>query len=129
MGILRTQNLQLDDKWAPLPIERPDEYLNSVTDQLAQLREAISKDNGYAASEPSEREEVVYRLKVGIDYLNSASIVIYTAVDVYVVWPVKQILARFTTATIIGKAATLAISVVTEWLKNRGVQFLDDLFK
>jgi hypothetical protein len=119
------ENIQ---QWSPLKIERPDEKLDRTVQSLSELEASVRAENGYAATEPAERDEVLSRIQAGINYLNSASLVTATSVEVYLVWPFQKLLARFPVDTVIGAAATLSASVVREWLKGLGVKVLSSIF-
>ena len=117
-----------DPSWAPLAIDRPDEKLDEAIRALSEVEALVRADNGYAASEPAERDEVVSRLEAGISYLKNASLVTATSVEVYLVWPFQKLLSRFPVDTAVGTVATLAVSVVREWLKGIGVKVLSAIF-
>lgn len=127
-GVTFAESLLQDQAWAPLPIDRPDPDLDDCVKQLEAVGELVREDNGYSASEPAERDEVLSRLEAGIRYLNQASLVTATAMQVYVVWPLTRLLSRFSAQTAVGTAAALAKEVFKAWLKERGIKMMDSWF-
>ena len=118
-----------DAEWEPLELERPDAEAGKAADSIDALIEVISSDNGYAANEPAEREEVILRLRQASDWIRNAEYLTASAFQAYVVWPLETLASRFSVGTAIGSAAKFAVGVVTAWLKSRGLKVLDGMFE
>jgi hypothetical protein len=118
-----------EDDWAPLEIERPDQEAEKAATAIESLSEKIRSDNGYAATEPAEREEILRRLSDAADWLRKAEYLTASAVQVYVVWPFETLISRFPVKTAIGSATKVAGTIVMAWLKARGIKILDGLFQ
>lgn len=52
-----------NDEWQPLPIDREDEHFVEALEAIEEAIEAIEGDNGYAATEPEERNGILYSAK------------------------------------------------------------------
>lgn len=115
-------------EWEPLPVERPDAELGEAVEKLTDLKGLVQQDNGYAVAAGLERDDVVSRLSAAIEYLDHCSVVSYSAVQVFILWPLERLLARFSPKTAVGIAAELAWETLKGWLKHRGIKGLDDLF-
>jgi hypothetical protein len=116
------------DKWEPLEVRPADPKTTELAEAIDALAEQVRADNGYAASVPAERNEVVRRLGETSDWLRNAEYLTASAVQVYLVWPLETLAARFSAKTAIGKATQFATGVVAAWLKAHGVKVLDRLF-
>ena len=116
-----------DRDWEPLPIDLSNSADAELIAALEQAADSIESDNGYAANEPLERNDVVIRLRGGIQFLKTTPALTYSALQAYVLWPLERVTARFDANTALGGAASFAWSVVVSWLKARGIKALDDL--
>lgn len=117
------------DKWEPLPIEPGDEKIANVKAALEEITGLVERDNGYKSEFPDERAEVLSAFAGASKLLREASQVGYSSFQVYLLWPLGRLLARFTPDTIIGAAAQLLKDAVKDWVKSRAGDALDHLFK
>lgn len=63
------------DEWEPIPIAPGDPELRVAIEKLSSAIDQISKDNGYAANHPEEREFVLTGLQRAVENLETASVV------------------------------------------------------
>lgn len=117
-----------DGLWEPLAIDRPDATALEIADTFETLAEQVRGDNGYASTAPAERNEVVRRLGEAAEWLRHVEHLTASSVQVYLIWPLETLAARFSAKTAIGKAAQFAAGVVAAWLKSHGLKVLDKLF-
>ena len=118
----------LGEDWEPLEFERPDEGALKAAASIDSLIETIKSDNGYAANEPAEREEVTSRLNQAADWLRNAEYITASSIQAYILWPFEKLATRFSAATAIGAASKFALGIITTWLKSRGLKALDGIF-
>ena len=118
-----------EPSWSPLPIELAasdtKQLLKAANDAISTLQ----SDNGYAATLPVERAEVLSRLKAGVELLKDAPAISYSAIQVYFIWPVQKIARKFTPETVTGVAVKLFWDTLSGWVKKRGGDILDGIFK
>lgn len=117
-----------DEDWEPLEFERPDENAIKSADSIDELITTVSSDNGYAANEPAEREEVILRLEQASEWLRKAEHLTASALQAYVLWPLETLAARFSALTAIGAATKFTVGIISAWLKSKGLKALDGLF-
>jgi hypothetical protein len=65
---------QLPDEWEPIRIDPSEPVLQEAVRQLREATVAVEQDNGYAATYPQERDQVVQDLKGGLDKLSSDTV-------------------------------------------------------
>jgi hypothetical protein len=65
---------ELPDEWAPIQINPSEPAVQEAVRQLHEAATAIEQDNGYAATYPQERDQVVQDLKGGLDKLKSDAV-------------------------------------------------------
>lgn len=107
-----------ESEWEPLPIDRRSpEYVSAVS-ALEGAFEIISGDNGYAATQPEERSQIVWSLKEGFraikEHMPSRAQVI-----ALVVQPLRYMSKKFAD-TAMGLAAKGAVAKIIEWLAGLG---------
>lgn len=117
-----------EQAWEPLELDREEPELKQVIAQIEEVKNLVERDNGYAASEPAERYEVLAGLRSAVDVLRNAPLATATALRVYIAWPLERLLSRFNAETFIGGAAKLAKDIFVAWLKKRGAEQIDDWF-
>ncbi|KQY99578.1 hypothetical protein ASD45_01275 [Pseudolabrys sp. Root1462] len=114
--------------WEPLPLDRTDPNLNSVIKTLEKVIDDVHGDNGYSAEHPEERRYVQDKLTVAIKTLKEEASISLAYAQAFIVEPLSRLIKRFGSAAL-GVAATAAREAFTTWLKSKGINFLDDLFK
>lgn len=94
------------DDWEPLAIDRSSpEYVEAV-DQIEAAVNAIEGDNGYAVSDPEERNAVIASIKQGLSMLKTG-MPTFAQVRAFVMAPLKMLSEKFA-QTLIGEAAKVA---------------------
>jgi len=115
-----------DREWEPLPIDRNDPDLKAVIEKIDDTHEQVRADNGYAAHLPEERAYIMDSLGMLAKKLKEASAISRPYIRRYAIEPLSLLIRRFGQAAI-GLLATAAKEAFKEWLKKRGVFFLDGL--
>lgn len=104
------------DVWEPLAIDRTtSEYKNAV-EALDHAAEKIEADNGYAASQPEERNNVVWSLKQGITALKEMAPSL-AQVRALIIAPLNSAIKTLK-ESVPGVAAMVAREVIKEWIKS-----------
>ena len=116
-------NLDLDDNnnddtdsWEPLPIDRSRPEYEAVDEALDNAVQVVESDNGYAASEPEERDQIVWSLKQGLEAIRER-LPSRSQVKSLIVAPLKFLAEKFAT-TAIGEAAKAALPKIAAWLAS-----------
>lgn len=117
-----------DAAWSPIPIDREEPEFLEAESTLANATATIKADNGYAATVPVERAEVVTRLEAALSLMKSAPAITANAIKTQVVWPLKKAAARFNGETVVGATIKLAWDTFSKWVAKHGGEFLDGLF-
>jgi hypothetical protein len=65
---------ELPDEWAPIPINPAEPAIQEAVRRLQEVTTAVEQDNGYAATYPQERDQVVQDLKGGLNKLKSDAV-------------------------------------------------------
>jgi hypothetical protein len=115
------------DEWEPLPLERDDPLLQKTVDAVDDTIEKVRSDNGYASNRPEEREYVLDGLSAFSKRLKEAASISLGYLKRYAVGPLRTLLTRFKDNAV-GLAASVAKEALREWLRKKGISFLDDLF-
>jgi len=98
------------DAWSPLPIDRETTEFDQAVKSLEKAVSEIENNNGYAASETDERNNVVWTLRVGLDSLRQG-FPSSNQIRSWIVQPLKFISEKFTAAAM-GEAAKVALKAV-----------------
>jgi hypothetical protein len=107
-----------EQPWTPLKIDRDSEdFKEAVTASEAALRE-IEGSNGYATTEPEERNGIISVLRGTIDAIKKGS-PSRAAVVHGLLWPLKFIAKKFAETTM-GEISKVAAAKVMEWLSSLG---------
>ncbi len=103
-----------EPEWEPLPIDRRSPEYQSAVSELESTVEIISGDNGYAATQPEERDQIVWSLKEGLraikEHMPSRA-----QVNALVVQPLRYMSKKFGD-TVMGVASKGAVAKIIEWL-------------
>jgi hypothetical protein len=116
------------DEWSPIPLDRDDPDQRVAVEALEQVAEDLRRDNGYAATNPEEKAYVQDKLLAVTKRLKDESQISWMYLSEFAFKPLGIIIKRFGGAAI-GIAAITAKEALTSWLKTRGLNFLDDMFK
>ncbi|RUU96355.1 hypothetical protein EOB36_30065 [Mesorhizobium sp. M6A.T.Cr.TU.017.01.1.1] len=102
--------------WEPLPVELDDPDLADAISLSEQAIAVIEASNGYADSEPSERNSIVNSMKGSLQSLK-AGMPSRKAILEGLYAPMKYIAKKFTDAAM-GKAAASAVIALAKWLSG-----------
>ncbi|MHA1597583.1 MAG: hypothetical protein ACTSV1_02580 [Alphaproteobacteria bacterium] len=106
------------DQWEPLPIDRDSsEYQTAVSESESAL-ETIQSDNGFAASQPDERNHIVWAVGAGLNALKEG-LVTREQVQSLLLAPFRRVVKLFTEG-LMKEAAEGAIDAVVSWLRSLG---------
>lgn len=115
--------------WEPIPLDRPlDDKLEIATKNIENTIEEIRADNGYAATSPDERNYVLDKLRSAHKRLSEDTQITWIYVKNFILEPLGVIIERFGAASV-GIAANAARKAILEWLKSKGINILNDIFK
>jgi hypothetical protein len=104
------------DTWEPLPIEREaPEYVEAVSKSEDALK-VIEGDNGYADSEPEERNHIVWAVGAGVNALKEG-LITKQQVDSLLLAPLRRVVERLKKGIAV-EAARAAVQAIVEWLKG-----------
>ena len=73
---IRSEDLatELPDEWAPIQINPDEPAIQEAVRQLQEAATAVEQDNGYSATYPQERDQVVQDLKGGLEKLQASAV-------------------------------------------------------
>ena len=107
---------QEPDEWKPLKIDREaSEYVDAIT-ATEQALKAIEGDNGYAANEPQERDQIVWSIRQGLEALKER-VPSRAQIRSLLSSSLKFIATKFA-STVIGEAAKVALTAIKVWLST-----------
>ncbi|WP_312219497.1 hypothetical protein [Brevundimonas sp.] len=118
-----------EPSWSPLPIDLGTDDTKALIEEAEKTVTELLGDNGYAVSHPVERAEVVSRLQAGVGLIKNAPAITYSAIQVYFVWPLQKLANRFPMETAKGVLIKILWDGLTDWIKKRGGDLLDGIFK
>ncbi|OBQ74636.1 hypothetical protein [Mesorhizobium erdmanii] len=101
-------------EWQPLPVDLADPNLEEAISLSEEAIAVIEASNGYADSEPGERNSIVESMKGSLQSLKSG-MPSRKAILEGLYAPMKFIAKKFTDAAM-GKAATAAVAALAKWL-------------
>lgn len=117
---------QPDSEWEPLTLDRADPLVENMTARVSEVYEQVRADNGYAHSNPEERQYVLSALESTLKRLQQATSISIGYLNKNVREPLSQLGRRFGKASL-GIAVQAASEAVKQWLKSKGITFLDSL--
>lgn len=120
------QSNEDESDWEPLPLDRQDPELANVIEKIDKLAEGVRADNGYAAHHAGEKKFVLDKLQCAAKALKEEAAISWTYLREFAVKPIAILIKRFGPAAI-GIAAEAAKAAIKEWLKKKGLNFLDGL--
>ncbi len=113
-----------DAEWEPIPLERDNPKLKIARDKISETIEELRGNNGYSASVPEEKEFVTSELEYASNKLENGSTISWAFIRRKIMVPLGTLITRFGKASL-GVAAEAAKQAVIEWLKSKGLHFLD----
>ena len=99
-----------NDYWEPLPIERDSIDYQEAVAQLENVLEVVRSNNGYAETEPEEREQMVWSLETGLEALQEPNSTL-DSIKSLLLKPLNYLSKKFADASI-GEAAKLAVGSI-----------------
>jgi hypothetical protein len=115
-----------DGVWQPLPLDRQDPYLNAAIQKIDDLAENVRTDNGYNVHFGEERKLILDQLNAVSKRLKEEASISWMYIREFALKPIAVLVKRFGTAAI-GVAAETAKAAIKEWLKKKGLNFLEGL--
>lgn len=114
----------LNTEWEPIPLERHDQDLAQAIARIDDVIQSVRSENGYSASFLEERNYVLDKLQSVSKRLKEDFQISYIYLREFALEPLIILVRRFHEAAI-GVAATAAKEAIKEWLKRKGINFLD----
>ena len=105
-----------EDEWEPLAIDRTAPEYEKAVETLDDAIEKIETDNGYAASRPEERDNVVWSLKEGITAIKEMAPSL-AQVRALIMAPLNSAIKTLK-ESVPGLAAMVAREAIKEWIKS-----------
>jgi len=103
-----------EDQWSPIDVDFDDELTSAAIKNSEDALEVIEQSNGYANSDPEERDSIVSVLRGTIEAVKAGKptkkIIIEGLLN-----PLKYISKKFADAAM-GKAAQAAVAALAKWL-------------
>ena len=124
LGITDEDFAPRENEWQPIPLERENPQLRVVIETVDRTLEHVRGDNGYAANVPEERTYVLDNLAALAARLRSAASVSLPYLQKYGAEPLSILIRRFGSSAL-GIAATAAKEALKDWLKRKGINFLE----
>jgi|GEM_PF-6421269 hypothetical protein len=107
------EELHFENVWQPLSIDRGDEKYIQAVEATEEAIKTIEQDNGFAATEPDERNAVLYTAKGTLDALKEGT-PSKDQIDSGILRPLKYLSKKFAD-TAIGIAAKKAVEAIIAW--------------
>lgn len=105
-----------EDIWEPLPLERESEAYKEAVGKVEEATTAIAGNNGYAETEPEERERVVWSLQAGLAQIKEG-LPSRSQVREMLIKPLRYIGTKFAGASI-GELAKAAAKALWTWISS-----------
>lgn len=103
-----------DEDWEPLPIDRKTPEYEVAVEATEEVVRVVEQDNGYAANEPEERNQIVDSLKTGLRWVKEGA-PSRAQIGATLLAPLKFLVSKFSGATM-GEAAKVAVAAIAKWL-------------
>lgn len=115
-NIMKEDGHAEDDVWEPLPLERESGAYQEAVSTVEEAVIAIAGNNGYAETEPEERDRVVWSLQTGLAQIKEG---LPSSVQVreMLIKPLTYIGEKFAGASI-GEIAKAAAKALWTWILN-----------
>ena len=105
-----------DDIWEPLKIDRGTREYGEAVAAVEEALGVIESDNGYAASEPEERNQIIWSIREGIRTIKE-NLPSYAQIQSMVEQPLRFISKKFA-ETAMGEIAKKALGYLFTWLSG-----------
>lgn len=106
-----------DLDWAPIPLEYGTNEASAAISAVEKALEAIAQDNGYAATNPAERNSIVLVLKDAVANLKMGMELTYFYAKRSIVVPLVRAAKRFGNS-VVGHIIKGALEAIKEWAKD-----------
>ncbi len=116
-------NGDVGDEWEPIPVDLSNDLQKKAVEDLETAASSIEADNGYAATQPAERNAVVRALRAGIATLREEAEIQIIYFKAFIWEPLEKAGKKFG-ESIVG----LAIQAAKESIKEAFKQFWDQIF-
>ena len=116
---------EIEDAWEPLPLDRQNPALAQAIEKIDELVEAIAQDNGYAVTEPDERNYILTALRNGVQALKIQTVIYRMQFKAFIWEPIERIATRFAQHAI-GLSADVVKELIKEAFKHVAKKFLDN---
>lgn len=114
-GQLQTEHLApQNDEWSPINVDFESDKTRKVMASIEAAKDAIRSDNGYSATYPAERNEVLASLEFSLTHLKDHAIVSYRFIKQNLRVPLQKALERVEENTT-GLAIQAALSAIARW--------------
>ena len=110
------QQEEEEDTWEPLPIDRDDPRYRDAISAAEEAIEVIQGNNGYAQTEPAERNAIVETIKGNVKALKEGSPSLAT-IKAGLITPLRYLAKKFADA-VIGVASKVAVEKLLVWLSH-----------
>lgn len=105
-----------NDFWEPLPLERESDGYTDAVSKVEEAYSAILGNNGYAESDPDERNRIVWSIKVGLDQIKDG-LPSKNQVREMLIKPLAYIGEKFAGAST-GELAKAAVKALWAWITS-----------
>jgi len=112
--------------WEPITLDRKDEKLIAATEALEKTLEDLRSDNGYGIVHSEEKNFVFDKLTSVTKRLKEDTQISWMYLREFAFKPLVILIKRFGKAAI-GVVSEAAKTALKEWLKKKGITFLDGL--
>lgn len=114
------------EEWSPIPLDRSEPLQVDLETKLAEVVEQIRSSNGIAETEPGLHQFVLSKLRSALETIKTSRSVTKAYIKAFMVQPLVLLVKRYGSSAV-GAAADLAKTALKEWLKKKGISFLDGL--
>lgn len=118
VGDLPTITSPGEEQWEPLLIDRESPHFDAAANELENVIEVIEGDNGYADSEPDERNHIVASLRHGLERMREG-LPSLQQVRGLILGPLNFVAQKFV-GTAMGVASKAAIEKIIQWIATLG---------
>jgi hypothetical protein len=118
------EGLDIESNWEPLPLDRRDQELVSVIDNIDKVIEEVRGDNGYGVAHAEEKTFVLDGLRSFSKRIKDEATISWAYTREFALKPLVILSKRFAGAAL-GIAADAAKAALKDWLKKKGIDTLD----
>lgn len=119
------RNNKEEDSWSPIPLDRSDQQQTQAIEALDHVIEELRGANGYTSTNPEEKTYVQDSLSLVAKRLREDGQISWMYLSEFAFKPLATLIIRFGKASL-GITAAAAKEAIKDWLKKKGVNFLDN---